>query len=163
MPGVGKTSIGKSLSALFNLNCIDIDEQIERKSSESINDIIQKKGEDTFRTLEKKELKNTLQNEPPLIISTGGGIIIDDENRTLIKERTLGVHLKSTTKEIAERIDTTRRPLLYNTNKIGNLTLLWSKRQNLYKNAAQIEINIKGLTINEATQKVYSEVQNACG
>ena len=162
MPGVGKTSIGKSLSNLFNLNCIDIDEQIEVKSSESINDIIQKKGEATFRTLEKRELKNTLQNKSTSIISTGGGIIIDDENRRLIKDSALGVHLKSTAEEIAKRIDVSKRPLLYNTNKIENLTQLWSKRQNLYKNAAKIEIDIKGLTIDEATKKIYSEIQNVC-
>ena len=104
MPGVGKTSIGKSLSNLFNLNCIDIDEQIEVKSSASINDIIQKKGEATFRALEKRELKNTLQNTSPSIISTGGGIIIDDENRRLIKDSALGVHLKCTAEEIPKRI-----------------------------------------------------------
>ena len=106
MPGVGKTSIGKSLSTLLSLGHIDIDQKIESKESESINDIIQKRGENTFRELEKRELKIAIQSNPSSIISTGGGTILNSENRMLIKERSYGVHLKSTLKEIAGRIDT---------------------------------------------------------
>ena len=161
MPGVGKTTIANSLSTLLSLEHIDIDQQISTKESESINDIIQKRGEDTFRELEKRELKIAIQNKPPSIISTGGGVILDNENRTLIKGQGYGVHLKSTIKEIADRIDVLSRPLLYNTNKIEKLEQLWLKREKLYDNTAKIELNIKGLSINEATQRLWDEVQNA--
>ena len=162
MPGVGKTSIGKSLSTLLSLSHVDIDQQIETKESESINDIIQKEGEETFRKFEKRELKIAIQSNPSSIISTGGGTILDDENRTLIKERGYGIHLKSTIKEIADRVDTKHRPLLYNTNKIEELEQLWLKREELYNNTSKVELNINGLSITEATQKLWNEVQNAC-
>ena len=162
MPGVGKTTIGNSLSTLLSLDHIDIDQQIETKESESINDIIQKRGEDTFRELEKRELKIAIQNKPSSIISTGGGAILDNENRTLIKGQGYGVHLKSTIKEIADRIDVLSRPLLYNTNKIEKLEQLWLERKKLYNNTAKIELNIKGISINEATQRLWNEVQNVC-
>ncbi len=157
MPGVGKTSVGKSLSTLLNLECIDIDQQIEFKESESINNIIEKRGEEAFRTLEKKELKSSIENQSISIISTGGGIIIDDENRKLIKDKSHGIYLKSTIKEIAKRIDVSARPLLYNTNKLEDL---WLKRKKLYDKAAQIALNVEGLSIQEAAQKVCQEVQN---
>ena len=162
MPGVGKTSIGKSLSTLLSINHIDTDQQIETKESESINDIIQKRGENTFRELEKRELKIAIQSNPSSIISTGGGTILNDENRILIKERGYGIHLKSTIKEIAGRIDTKHRPLLYNTNKIEKLEQIWLKREKLYNNTSKVELNINGLSIAEATQKLWNEVQNAC-
>ena len=162
MPGVGKTSIGKSLSTLLSLGHIDIDQKIESKESESINDIIQKRGENTFRELEKRELKIAIQSNPSSIISTGGGTILNSENRMLIKERSYGVHLKSTLKEIADRIDTKHYILLYNTNKIEKLEQLWLRREKFYNNTSKIELNINGLSITEATQKLWDEVQNVC-
>jgi len=160
MPGVGKTSVGKCLSALLNLKHIDIDQQIESKESESINDIIKKRGEEVFRALEKEELKRSIQNQSISIISTGGGIIINDESRNLIKQKSHGIHLKSTIKEIAERIDASTRPLLYNTNKIEKLEGLWLKRKKLYNRVAQTALSVEGLSIKEAAQKVYQEVQS---
>ena len=162
MPGVGKTTIANSLSTLLSLEHIDIDQQISTKESESINDIIQKRGEDAFRELEKRELKIAIENNLSSIISTGGGAILDNENRILIKEQGYGVHLKSTLKEIADRIDVLSRPLLYNTNKIEKLEQLWLERKKLYNNTAKIELNIKGISINEATQRLWNEVQNVC-
>ena len=104
MPGVGKTSIGNSLSILLKLSHIDIDQQIESRESESINNIIKKRGEKTFRALEKEELKKSIKNQSISIISTGGGIIIDDDNRTIIKQKSHGIHLKSNIKEIVENM-----------------------------------------------------------
>ena len=162
MPGVGKTSVGKSLSTLLNLGHIDIDEQIESKESESINDIIKKRGEEAFRILEKEELKRSIENQSISIISTGGGIVIDDENRELIKQRSHGIHLKSTIKEIAERIDVSVRPLLYNTNKVEKLEDLWLKRKKLYNRAAQTALSVEGLSVQEVAQRVCQEVQSVC-
>ena len=156
MPGVGKTSIGNSLSILLKLSHIDIDQQIESRESESINNIIKKRGEKAFRALEKEELKKSIKNQSISIISTGGGIVIDDDNRTIIKQKSHGIHLKSNIKEIAERIDVSVRPLLYNTNKLENL---WLKRKELYNKAAKTVLNIERLSIQEAAQKVCKEVK----
>ena len=156
MPGVGKTSIGNSLSMLLKLSHFDIDQQIESRESESINNIIKKRGEKAFRVLEKEELKKSIKNQSISIISTGGGIIIDDDNRTIIKQKSHGIHLKSNIKEIAERIDVSVRPLLYNTNKLEDL---WLKRKELYNKAAKTVVNIEGLPIQEAAQKVCKEVK----
>ena len=156
MPGVGKTSVGNSLSTLLNLSHIDIDQKIESRQSESINNIIKKRGEKAFRVLEKEELKRSIKNQSISIISTGGGIIIDHENRKIIKQKSHGIHLKSNIKEIAERIDVSVRPLLYNTRKLEDL---WLKRKKLYNKAAQTSLNIEGLSIQEAAQKVCKEVK----
>ena len=80
-----------------------------------------------------------------------------NDNRTIIKQKSHGIHLKSNIKEIAERIDVSVRPLLYNTNKLEDL---WLKRKKLYDKAAQIALNVEGLSIQEAAQKVCQEVQN---
>ena len=160
MPGVGKTSIGKSLSKLLGIKHIDIDQRIESQASETIHDIIQKRGEEVFRSLEKKELKYVFESHSSSVISSGGGVVLDKENRSLIKNQAHGIHLKCNLEEIAQRMDVSGRPLLYNTNKKETLDGLWNNRVKLYQETAKIEIDISGLSVQEASQRLYNEVNN---
>ena len=87
--------------------------------------------------------------------------MIDKENRHLIKDKTYGIHIKSSIEEICKRIEVSTRPLLYNTNKVLKLHSIWKQRKSLYNDASKITINIEGLSINEAFQKIYSRLPNA--
>ena len=160
MPGVGKTSIAKLISKTLKINHIDVDQIIEDNESETINDIISKRGEDVFRSIEKKELSFAINTKELSVISCGGGVVIDKENRYLIKEKTYGIHIKSSIEEISKRIDVNIRPLLYNTNISERLRSLWKVREKLYNNSAKISINIKGLSLDAAVNKIYSRLSN---
>jgi shikimate kinase len=72
MPGTGKSSIGKNVAKMLDFNFIDLDKMIEKKSDSSIAEIWQNFGEDYFRNLESKTLKeiSALQNT---LVSCGGG------------------------------------------------------------------------------------------
>ena len=72
MPGTGKSSVGKNVAKLLDFNFIDLDKLIEKKSDSTITEIWQKFGEDYFRNLESKTLKeiSVLQNT---LVSCGGG------------------------------------------------------------------------------------------
>ena len=161
MPGVGKTSIAELISKTLKIKHIDVDQIIEDKESETINDIISKRGEDVFRSIEKKELSFAINTKELSVISCGGGAVIDKENRHLIKNKTYGIHVKSSIEEICKRIEVSTRPLLYNTNKVLKLHSIWKQRKSLYNDASKITINIEGLSINEAFQKIYSRLPNA--
>ena len=160
MPGVGKTNIGKLLSKKLNIKHIDIDQCVEINESQTINELMIKRGEEAFRNLEKKELSLAIHKAELSIISTGGGVVLDEDNCYLIKNKTYGIHIKSTNEEISKRIDVNIRPLLYNTNKLKTLRSLWKTREKLYNNTAKIKINIEGLSLNEAVNKIYTRLSN---
>ena len=160
MPGVGKTTIGKLLSKNLNIKHIDIDRSIEINESQKINDLIAEKGEEAFRILEKKALSFAIHSKELAIVSTGGGVILDQENNYLIKNQAYVVHIKSSVEEISNRINVDSRPLLYNTNKSKALCSLWQQREKLYNDVAKITIDIKGLSIDMAAQKIYSRLSS---
>ena len=160
MPGVGKTNIGKLLSKKLNIKHIDIDQCVEINESQTINELMIKRGEEAFRNLEKKELSLAIHSKELSIISTGGGAVLDRDNSCLIREKTYGPHIKSSIEEISKRIDVNIRPLLYNTNKSERLRSLWKVREKLYNNSAKININIKGLSLDAAVNKIYSRLSN---
>tara|TARA_A100001011_G_scaffold78476_1_gene81024 strand:+ start:9506 stop:9985 length:480 start_codon:yes stop_codon:yes gene_type:complete len=158
MPGVGKTEIGKSLSKIMGVQYIDIDYNIEIKESQAINEIINKRGEEVFRAIEKKEFDLAICGNESSVISTGAGVILDAENRLIIKNRTMGIHIKSSIKEIANRIDVFNRPLLYNTNKKKMLLDLWNERNYFYQESCKLEVDISSLSLKESIEKVYSKI-----
>ena len=159
MPGVGKTTIGKNLSKMLKAKHIDTDNVIESEQSSPIRDIIFNKGERKFRSLEKKCLEHSLEQEGFTIISTGGGVILDSDNRNLIKEKACVVHIKCSLDEIAARLNSSSHSLLYNTNKKQKLNSLWSKRSDWYESVAHKEIDITGLSELHAAQRLYEEIQ----
>ena len=117
MPGVGKTTIGKNLSKMLDVKHIDTDNLIESNQSSSINDIISNEGEKIFRSLEQECLRYCLEEEKISVISTGGGIILDPDNRKIIKDMSCAIHIKCNLEEIASRLEFSNRKLLYSTNK----------------------------------------------
>ena len=160
MPGVGKTNIGKLLSKKLNIKHIDIDQCVVINESQTINGLMIERGEEAFRNLEKKELSLAIHSKELSIISTGGGAVLDRDNSCLIKDKTYGIHIKSSIEEIFKRIDVNTRPLLYNTNKLETLRSLWKVREKLYNNAAKIKINTEGLSLDAAVNKIYSRLSN---
>ena len=81
----GKSVVGKKLSKRMGLNFFDTDEQIEQKAGVTISWIFDVEGEEKFRDRES-EILNTIIKEDNCIISTGGGIVLREENRALLKK-----------------------------------------------------------------------------
>ena len=156
LPCVGKTSIGKELSTILNISHLDVDNQIELEQKTTIDKFIKQNGMASFRVMERNELKSILNSTSPLVISSGGGIVLDPENQDLIINKSFGIHIKCALKEIEKRLDVSNRPLLYNTNKSEKLLDLWNERCKLYDKVAKIEIDITGMNINKAVLKVHN-------
>ena len=163
LPGVGKTSIGKRLSKMLDEIHVDIDKEIQKDQNMSISKLINTKGELFFRDLEKDKLSVIMDSPSPLIISSGGGVVLSGQNRQIIKNKSLGVYIKSKTINIAKRLDVLNRPLLYNTNKKEQLDAMLKDRSNFYKEVSEIEVDITDLTLQESAKKVYQKVQSARG
>ncbi len=88
MPGCGKTTVGKKLSEEINFKYVDLDKYIEEKVSKTIPEIFDSVGEDGFRALEKEAL-NDFMHKDSYILSCGGGIIKNLDNKKLMNGKVI--------------------------------------------------------------------------
>ena len=153
MMGCGKTTIGKELSSLYDYNFIDLDDEIVKKEQQEIKNIFDLRGEKYFRNIEKILLKKITSSEEGYILSCGGGVVLDQENLALLKEKTSVIWLKADSNIIYERLKLDKtRPLLKSIS-IEKIEDILQKRKNLYimadyvidTNSNDLELIIKEL------------------
>lgn len=145
LPASGKTTIGKKIAKKLNYEFLDTDLEIERITGKKIIDLFKKEGELRFRSEEThalKRIKNLGLNLGPLVIATGGGIILKEENREILKKLGIIVYLKADVDTITERVSRNKnRPLLKNGNIKENLKNFLDEREGLYLDLADIIID----------------------
>jgi len=111
--GTGKSSVAEALSEALQLPNVDVDKEIVTLDGRSIPDIFVQDGEDGFRTIETKVLKQLLSLPYPAIIATGGGAVLKSENRELMLASGLVIQLSASPDVIISRVSNDRgRPLL---------------------------------------------------
>lgn len=136
MMGSGKSSVGRRLAAHFNMDFVDIDNEIENVSQRSIADIFSEYGEPEFRALESRVLARVL-SEKPRVIATGGGAFSSPKNREMIAENGHAVWLDADLETLWNRVkNKEHRPLLQNENPKQILSELLDNRNPLYALAA---------------------------
>jgi shikimate kinase len=150
--GSGKTTVGELLAKKLGLPVFDMDVEIVGYAGKSVNDIFHDHGEGFFRELESTVLRN-FPNED-IIVSTGGGTILKEENRIWMKENGSVVFLEASADEILERLkDDTTRPLLEG-DKEKEINERLGKRMPLYKEAADIRILTDGKNLEEIIEEI---------
>lgn len=101
--GAGKTLVGQTLRDEFGWEWIDLDTQIEKLAGQSIKNIIRVEGEGRFREMEREVLLRELREN--VVISTGGGILTQEDNKQILLSKALIVHLDVSSKISAQRIE----------------------------------------------------------
>src|SRR5574340_1795539 len=110
--GTGKTTIGKALSKRLGMRLVDVDEEIESSEKMTINDIFRTRGEGCFREIETAMIKK-LSAGRNIIISTGGGAVLKDENMEALRKNGIVFCLVASADTILERTASNEdRPLL---------------------------------------------------
>jgi shikimate kinase len=153
--GSGKTSIGKMLAKNNNLSFLDTDHEIIRSCGYSIPDIFEKFGEEHFRGLETEQLRkmNVIENH---VISTGGGIILRDDNQRLMKDLGIIIFLDININSQIDRVKNRKnRPLLNNKSLKDNLLSLKKIRDPIYKKISNYIIDVSG----KERGQVINEIQ----
>ncbi|MDA9636640.1 shikimate kinase [SAR86 cluster bacterium] len=154
--GSGKSKIGKLLAEKLNLNLIDTDKDIETKYKKKIVEIFETEGEKEFRKKES-DFFSSLNNLTNTIISTGGGIVEGSSNLKILKKENLVIFLNaSTEKQYQSTKDSSKRPLLNNTDSRKVLERLYSKRLDLYQMVAKLELNADNLSNEEMVEKIIN-------
>tara|TARA_Y100000746_G_scaffold48524_1_gene37580 strand:+ start:1247 stop:1753 length:507 start_codon:yes stop_codon:yes gene_type:complete len=137
----GKSTIGRKLSKRLKLDFIDIDEEVEKSAGVSVSWIFDVEGEKKFRERESKAFKNSL-NTDNCVIATGGGVILNEQNRDFLKKGTV-IYLETSIQTQLERtLNDNKRPLLLESeNTEQTLRELKGIRDPLYEECANITIN----------------------
>jgi shikimate kinase len=136
MPGSGKSSIGRRLAPRLDLPFIDADAAIEEAAGGmSVADIFAKHGEAEFRSLEARVIARLL-DEGPAVIATGGGALMNEGTRALIRDRAVSIWLKAEIPVLMRRVRRkSDRPLLHGKDPEATLKELLADREPLYAEA----------------------------
>ena len=139
----GLTTIGKLIAKKLRYKFIDTDLLMEEKTGVKVPLIFEYEGEEGFRKREAKILSEVLRLDN-IILATGGGIVLSDNNRQQLKERGNVIYLNAEINELAKRLSNDKnRPLLQNTNIKEKLKELMGHRSFLYESIANSIIQTK--------------------
>lgn len=137
--GAGKTAISMDLKKRIGWKLVDTDELIVSREKCSINKIFRNKGEEYFRNLETTVLKE-LAGEKELIVSCGGGIVLRDENVSVMKGSGKVILLESSPEVIFERISRRNERPLSNGKSFEEIVAMMESRKDAYENAADLKV-----------------------
>ena len=133
--GTGKSSVGRLLADELQFSFVDTDHLIEGRVGLSISAIFANQGEAVFRRLEA-DVVQEFTTERDLVISTGGGLVINPDNMASLKTHALVVCLWAAPETIFERIRTqTHRPLLQTEDPLGKIREMLAVRAPFYRQA----------------------------
>ncbi|ETE17122.1 shikimate kinase [Streptococcus pneumoniae] len=148
--GAGKSTIARGLDP----NYLDMDALIEKCLGISIANFFAEKGESAFRQVESEVLADLLQTDQ--VVSTGGGVVISQRNRDLLKTNTDNIYLKADFETLYLRIATDKdnqRPLFLNNSK-EELVAIFQERQAWYEEVASRVLDVTKLSPEEIIEEL---------
>ncbi len=149
--GSGKSTVGRELHHRLGYPLVDMDHVIELRAGKPITAIFAEDGEETFRDMETSLLEELFEpTAPRRIISTGGGIIVRERNRDLLRQLGYVVWLQAPVHVILDRTSKNReRPLLNDPDPADQITTLMTLREPLYQQASHLKVDTAGLDCGE--------------
>ncbi|MGI9533760.1 MAG: shikimate kinase [Thermodesulfobacteriota bacterium] len=152
--GSGKSKAGALLAEKLDYHFIDLDLYIENKYKKSINQVFNESGEKYFRVIESESLAEVSNLFNNYVVSTGGGVILSESNRELMKNSGTTIYLKADLETIWGRIKSDKsRPLLNVKDPKGEAGKLLTGRTQLYEKS---DFTLK--TDNFTAEQVAEEV-----
>lgn len=147
--GTGKTTVGQRVARSLGFRFVDTDKMIVKEHGKPIPRLFAEQGEDFFRDSETEMLRRCAAAEGQ-VISTGGGIILREANRALLREAGYVIWLRASPESIYERVKSNRnRPLLQTPDPLATIRDLLAGRSGLYEACADLSITSDNLTMDE--------------
>lgn len=159
----GKTTVGRACARQLGLRFRDSDRLVEQRAGKPIPRIFTEDGEAAFRQMETEAIR-TLCSSPPLVISTGGGTVMNGLNVARLRRNGFVVLLWAEPDELACRVgNPAKRPLLADcadpSQRIGELL---AKREPAYRAAAHAVVESTGRTRDETVERVVQLYRDHC-
>ncbi|MBU3693953.1 MAG: shikimate kinase [Rhodocyclaceae bacterium] len=138
--GAGKSTIGKLLAREFGLDFVDSDHEIEARNGVPVATIFELEGEAGFRARERRVIGELTQRER-IVLATGGGAVIDPDNRSDLAARGLVIYLHARPESLFLRLRNDRaRPLLQTADPRTRLIQLYRQRDPWYREVADLVV-----------------------
>lgn len=138
MMGSGKTTVGRLLANLIGKKFVDVDHEIQQRTGVGIPVIFEIEGEAGFRKRESEVMREVVQQQN-IVLATGGGAILQPDNRTLLRQSGTVIYLCAPVSELRRRTHLDKnRPLLQTGNAYAKLMELFTQRDPLYRETAHI-------------------------
>ena len=158
--GSGKTTIGRALAKKLNKRFVDADHEIEARTGATIPLIFEIEGEASFRQREADVIRD-LTAEEGLVLATGGGAIINAQNRAFLKSRGTVIYLRASVASILQRTSHDKsRPLLQTADPKARIEELARERGPFYEEVAHIIIETGRPNVQSVVQNILARLQS---
>ncbi|MDY0067609.1 MAG: shikimate kinase AroK [Steroidobacteraceae bacterium] len=152
--GSGKTAVGKRLARVLHLTFYDSDAEIEERTGVDIPYIFEKEGEAGFREREREAI-DALTRLDGVVLATGGGAVLAQENRERLASRGRVVYLQTSVAQQLERTKHGRhRPLLRTADPESKLRELMAHREPLYQSIAAVTVSTDGRNVRAVADEI---------
>jgi shikimate kinase len=161
MMGAGKTSVGRLLARNLGKQFYDSDHLIELRTGVKIALIFEHEGEQGFREREAAVI-DELTRLHDVVLATGGGAVLREENRLALKTRGVTVYLRASVSELWNRTRHDRnRPLLQTADPQARLAELYAQRDPLYRDVARIVIDSGSQSLKALVARLQQRLEQA--
>ncbi len=158
--GCGKSTVGKKLANALSYEFSDTDAMIEEAYGKTISEMFAEDGEEYFRNAETELLKKLEAEAEGLVLATGGGMPMREENAALLRKIGTVVFLEASIETILERLQNdTGRPLADGEDREARLRPLFEKRLPVYRSAADYILDTEG----KSFYGMIEEIENVVG
>ena len=156
--GAGKSAVGRQLARMLHMDFMDSDDEIETRTGVDIPFIFEKEGEDGFRKREVKVIDDLSKHEG-IVLATGGGAVVDPQNRNHLGARGFVVYLYTTVDQQLERTRRGRsRPLLENGDPRQTLEDLMAVRDPMYREIADLIVETDGRKVKAVANEILDRL-----
>lgn len=163
LPGVGKTTVGRSLARRLGRPFIDMDAEIEQVFDKSVSRIFSENGEGAFRFGEASVSERLASSTEPAVISPGGGWVANEAARAHLRGTARIIYLRVSPDEAVRRMGrgVARRPLLASDDPVSTLRALHDRRRAAYEELADLTVDTTGVTRGQVVARVLQLVHAA--
>jgi shikimate kinase len=156
--GAGKSAVGRQLARLLHLEFADSDEEIEARTGVDIAFIFEKEGEEGFRKREAKVIDDLTQRDG-IVLATGGGAIVEPQNRSHLGARGFVIYLHTTVdQQLARTRKGRERPLLDNDDPRAVLEALMATRDPMYREIADLTIETDSRKVRAVANEILERL-----
>ena len=160
MMGAGKTTLGKALAQRTGREFLDTDRVLVERTGVPVATIFEIEGEEGFRRRESTVLADVAQRDN-CVVATGGGIVIAEENRRVMRESGTVVYLRARIENLWERTrHDASRPLLSTPDPRATLASILEQREPLYRAAAHVVVDTGSQSSNTLVNRVLAALSS---
>lgn len=160
MMGAGKTSVGRLLARELGKSFFDSDHVIEARTGVRIPVIFEVEGEAGFRARERAVI-DELTSLHGVVLATGGGAVLSEANRDVLRARGVTVYLRASVTELWHRTRHDKnRPLLQTADPLGRLQELFEQRDGLYRATAHVIVDTRSQSLRSLVSRLIGRLSD---